>query len=92
MSSRLVMASLVELLLAIAGNLRLEDELFDELIEMLVPILHNHPHILNLLNSANPDALWLALQRPPSSNVAESRDESPGLLIPRSPRWNFARV
>jgi hypothetical protein len=46
---------------AIALNVRISDELFDDLLEMMEPVLRARPDVKEALETRNPDAVWLCI-------------------------------
>ncbi|KAF2675548.1 hypothetical protein BT63DRAFT_41268 [Microthyrium microscopicum] len=55
--------SLVDLLIAITKHIKVNDSMLDDLFEMLLPMAKANQSVHNVLESANPDALWLAFSR-----------------------------
>ncbi|KAL2201224.1 armadillo-type protein [Corynascus similis CBS 632.67] len=51
----------VELLTAIVAHVRLEDDMFDDILELVVDVLPQHGELREALEIVNADAVWLAL-------------------------------
>ncbi|KAK0736966.1 hypothetical protein B0T21DRAFT_410445 [Apiosordaria backusii] len=49
------------LLTAIISYVRVEDEMFDEILELVVDVLPGHPELREALETVNGDAVWLGL-------------------------------
>lgn len=58
-----IWSSLLGLLKVIATNVRVIEPLFDEMMDMVLPILVARKDVQEALNIRNPDAVWLALWR-----------------------------
>jgi hypothetical protein len=60
--SRMIWKSLVALLCAIAGHITIRDEHFDEIVQMLDPVLERED-VRQALEKCNADAVWLRLYK-----------------------------
>lgn len=82
--SRMIWDALVGCLCAIASHVALRDEQFEELLDILDPVL-SREDVNSALNRANADAVWLRLykkQREQECKVVYKTPETGG-------RWNF---
>jgi hypothetical protein len=98
-STTTIMSSLMGFLGTIADSMTLRDQTFDEILEMLAPVLEKRSEIRQILQERNPDAVWLALYRhgrPLSENVVGGQaivsDNIDRLQPPQASRWKWAEV
>lgn len=54
--------AVVRLLIAMVQNVRVDDEMFDEILELLVYLVSSREDVRDALYSINADAVWLAVQ------------------------------
>ena len=73
--------SLIELLVAITKHVRIDDDMFDEIVGMLLPVIHTNATAREALEGFNPDAVWLALWRLKITSVTESQDHDATGLV-----------
>ena len=52
--------SFVGVMMAIAVNVGIPENRFEELVDMLLPVIHTRPDVYETLQARNPDAVWLA--------------------------------
>jgi hypothetical protein len=52
----------VRLLIAILEYVRIDDDMFDEIVELLVDLISARSDVRDALSLVNPDAVWLAMQ------------------------------
>ncbi|EON64362.1 hypothetical protein W97_03593 [Coniosporium apollinis CBS 100218] len=95
--TRLVWDALVRLLTTIVDYVVINEEVFDEILEMLSPLLEKDVEVKTALSSRNPDAVWLAMLKrslitghaidglPPPSVAADMRPAS-------GQDWEFAAI
>lgn len=55
-----IWAAVASLLTAIVGNVRIEDDMFDDMLDLLVDVLDKKPDAKKALEVINADAVWLA--------------------------------
>jgi hypothetical protein len=85
--SRMIWDSLVNCLCAIAQAVALRDEQFEELLDILDPVL-TRPDVKTALDKANADSVWLRLYK-----KERSASQSKALNTPvGKARWNFVKV
>ncbi|KAF2763391.1 ARM repeat-containing protein [Pseudovirgaria hyperparasitica] len=72
--SRMIWKSYVDLLISIVGNVAIDDEKYDEALDLMQPLLHAKRDIRDVFESRNPDAVWLRLHyaQNPSSDTYQS--------------------
>jgi hypothetical protein len=58
-----VWKSMVKLIITIAEYVRMDDETFDEILELLEDLIATRQDVRDALSSINADAVWLTLQR-----------------------------
>ncbi|KAI1006181.1 hypothetical protein K3495_g2043 [Podosphaera aphanis] len=80
-SSRLWEA-LVHLLCALVGYVTIQDEMFDDVLEVLTPLIVDRKDIRSVLETINPDAVWSAMYKmgavtAPSTPVFEGYEFAP---------------
>ncbi|EGX89109.1 HEAT repeat protein [Cordyceps militaris CM01] len=56
-----IWAAVVALLTAVVAHVRIEDGMFDDVLELLVDVLDKRPEVREALEVINADAVWLAL-------------------------------
>jgi hypothetical protein len=61
--SRIIWDALVDMMVEIVTYTATNDVLFDEVVEMLAPVITSRTDVRNALESRNADAVWLALFR-----------------------------
>lgn len=61
--SRIIWESLVRLLSTLVRYVAVSDNIFDDILDMLSPILAIQPDVREAMEARNPDAVWLALWR-----------------------------
>lgn len=61
--SRIIWESLVRLLSTIVRYVAVSDNIFDDILDIVSPILASQPDIREAMSTRNPDAVWLALWR-----------------------------
>jgi hypothetical protein len=86
-----VWEAVLELLAAIVSYVRVDDDMFDDILELVVDVLPQHAELKEALETVNVDAVWLALYE--RGMVAEGREppvveEGLGLGL----KWKFARM
>lgn len=85
--ARMIWNSLVSCLCAIASHVALRDEHFEELLDILDPVL-SQPDVKTALDQANSDAVWLRVYKRERA-VGGKRDYE----VPAGrERWNFIEV
>ncbi|EFQ85332.1 hypothetical protein PTT_19756 [Pyrenophora teres f. teres 0-1] len=94
--SRMIWSSLVGLLCSIAKNVTVREERFEDMMNMLDPVLARSD-VREALECANADAVWLRLykqsQRGSSDDVGMTTAHIiTGNLPVGKPHWNFVRV
>ena len=57
-----VWEAVITLLMAIAGNVRIDDDMFDDVLELLGDLLCHRQELRDALEVVNGDAVWLVLQ------------------------------
>lgn len=98
--TRMIWRSLVEVLCAISEYVALSEDRFDELLDILDPVMGTD-HVRQALEHGNPDAVWLRLyKRNTQSSNEKSNDASrpaktftPTVRMPVGrPHWQFVRI
>ncbi|KAL2257790.1 hypothetical protein VTK26DRAFT_9170 [Humicola hyalothermophila] len=57
----LVWEAALDLLTAIVGYVRVEDDMFDDVLDLVADVLPQHAELREALETVNADAVWLAL-------------------------------
>ena len=85
-TTRMIYDALTRCLCAIASHVAVRDEQFEELLDMLDPVLAR-PDVRSALDKANADAVWLRLYK---------KERAAGGRVLKAPkgkgRWNFVAV
>ncbi|KAF9691582.1 hypothetical protein EKO04_010229 [Ascochyta lentis] len=85
-------AALIRCLCAIALHVALRDEHFEQLLDMLEPVLER-PEVRSALERANADAVWLRLRRRTKDGIGIAGGVRDGGCVPTVPvcggRWTF---
>jgi hypothetical protein len=74
--TRMIREALISLLTSIAAHVTIREELFDEIVDMLDPVLDSRSNVRKALESRNPDAVWLRIYKKSRSAGARSGSES----------------
>lgn len=76
--TRIIWESFIRLLTIITEFVAIDEDTFDDIVEMLTPVLQRRADVKAALERRNPDAVWLALlnleRRPSESGILDSRD------------------
>jgi hypothetical protein len=92
--SRIIWQSLVELLKSVVIHIAVSGDVFDDIVDMLLPVVEMRPDIRDALDSRNADAVWLALRRLKNAQqtVLGKTDEKPASIMtkPVGRHWRFA--
>jgi hypothetical protein len=95
--SRLIWESLVQLLTTIVEYVSIDDDSFENIVDMLAPVVTTRSEVRTALEARNPDAVWLALQR---TGTQEPHDKLETTKLPvckpvtptSKPQWQFAEM
>ena len=94
--TRLVWESLVRFLTTIVENVSVREEIFDDVLSMLEPILEERTAIKKSLETRNPDAVWLKLFAKSQQQMHEPGVKNgPKYKLTKPvgrPEWKFARL
>lgn len=94
--TRLVWESLVRFLTTIVENVSVREEIFDDVLSMLEPILDERTAIKKSLEIRNPDAVWLKLFAKSQQQMYEPGVKNgPKYKLTKPvgrPEWKFARL
>ena len=94
--TRLVWESLVRFLTTIVENVSVREEIFDDVLSMLEPILEERTAIKRSLETRNPDAVWLKLFVKSQQQMHEPGVKNgPKYKLTKPagrPEWKFARL
>ena len=94
--TRLVWESLVRFLTTIVENVSVREEIFDDVLSMLEPVLEERTAIKKSLETRNPDAVWLKLFAKSQRQMHEPGDKNgPKYRLTEPvgrPEWKFARL
>lgn len=94
--TRLVWESLVRFLTTIVENVSMREEIFDDVLSMLEPVLEERAAIKKSLETRNPDAVWLKLFAKSQRQMHEPGvKNSPKYKLTEPvgrPEWKFARL
>jgi TELO2-interacting protein 1 len=61
--ARIIWNGLVELLIRITTYVTVTDGIFDDILEILLPVIESREDVRHALDARNPDAVWLAIFR-----------------------------
>lgn len=94
--TRLLWNSLVSLLSRIVTEVPITEGTFDEMLEVLLPVVEQDGAVRSALETRNPDAVWLALYKNSTSMRSEVKEEHPlgerlESLV-RQKGWSFVTV
>ncbi|QDS74929.1 hypothetical protein FKW77_004309 [Venturia effusa] len=93
--SRIIWDSLVRLLSTVILYVAVSDNVFDEILDMLSPILASQDDVREAMETRNPDAVWLALWRTEpqvSEHTIDNYSTRKQLLSKCWPKRRFAAV
>ncbi|KAI4956646.1 hypothetical protein J4E91_000859 [Alternaria rosae] len=98
--TRMIWSSLTALLCAIAKHVTMRDEHFEEMLDMLDPVLARDD-VRGALDHSNADAIWLRLykkqqgtdrEKHSRSFISTKAHELPGKIPVGKPHWHFVRA
>ncbi|KAJ4363452.1 hypothetical protein N0V83_009745 [Neocucurbitaria cava] len=91
--TRMIWKSLVHLLCAIAKHVGIREERFDEILDMLDPILEKSAEVREALEEYNADAVWLRLYKKSKLRTETTKPVDSFVSIGRTPvgkpHWHF---
>ncbi|KAJ9639412.1 hypothetical protein H2201_002927 [Coniosporium apollinis] len=94
--TRLVWDALVRFLTMIVNHVAISEDIFDDILEMLSPLLERDTEVRNILSSRNPDAVWLAMLKRSSTTGNAFGGLPPSVEADMRPAggldWEFAAV
>ncbi|KAE9986141.1 hypothetical protein EG328_006403 [Venturia inaequalis] len=93
--SRIIWNSLVRLLSTVVRYVAVSDKIFDDILDIVSPILASQPDIREAMSTRNPDAVWLALWRTEdhmSEGTINNYFTRKQVLSTRLPNRRFAEV
>jgi hypothetical protein len=95
--SRIIWESLVQLLISVVKYVGTDDKIFEEIVDILAPVIASRSDIRSALEGRNPDAVWLALwrteaQKPRGSSTIETVPMSKQCAPASKPQWQFAEM
>lgn len=92
--SRIIWESLVRLLSTLVCYVAVSDNIFDEILDMLSPILATQHDVREAMETRNPDAVWLALWRTElqMSETINNYSTRKQVLSKAFPKRRFAEV
>lgn len=93
--TRMIRESLIGLFCAIARHVMIGEDFFDDVIDMLDPVLEKSD-VRGALESRNPDAVWLRLYKKNTmgkdGTLAVETVSLPGPMPVGKPHWKFAQL
>jgi len=86
-----VWEAVLDMLTCLVGNVSIEDEMFDEILELVVDALPKHRELREAMEVVNADAVWLALLE---TGVPYCGEEAVRLVVeePVMDGWRFAKM
>lgn len=90
--ARITGEALVTLLCRILRYVGVSDEVFDECLEMLIPVAEKRDDVREVLEERNPDAVWLALWRRDREKGDDAAKEIRKPVGKKEWRFEFAEV
>jgi hypothetical protein len=90
--ARIIGEALVTLLCRILRYVGVSDEIFDECLEMLIPVAEKREDVREVLEERNPDAVWLALWSREKVKSGDSAKEMRKPVGKKQWRFEFAEV
>ncbi|OCK82686.1 HEAT repeat protein-like protein [Lepidopterella palustris CBS 459.81] len=94
--TRMIWESLVRLLMVIVEYVAVSDEIFDDILDMLDPILDERGDVRTALENRNSDAVWLRdLKKQTLTMRKEGNKNLSAFKIPKPigrPEWHFAEI
>jgi hypothetical protein len=93
--SRIIWESLVQLLTSIVDFVAIDDDCFEDIVDILAPVVATRSDVQTALEGRNPDAVWLALwrmgaQKPNDALTTQDFSVSKPATLTSKPQWRFA--
>jgi hypothetical protein len=95
--SRIIWESLVQLLISVINYVGIDDDSFEDTVDMLAPVAASRSDVQSALERRNSDAVWLALLRTevqtPRGNLTVEKLPTSRQCTPAcKPQWQFAEM
>ncbi len=92
--TRLVWASLSGMMVKILEHVSVDEDVFDDMLELLQPVLTERADVMQALAARNPDAVWLVMLKLQRKDADDKRQNKAGVFGVAKPpsvgRWVFA--
>ena len=90
--ARIIWNSLINLLVRVVGHVGVTDEIYDDILRMLLPLIETRHDVKEALEAHNPDAVWLALLRLNNAKASSRMQVQTQASRPTHPRFEFVEI